>query len=529
MAVRAANGLVLGLLFALLLWPAAGRGATCTTTPSSYTVTWGNDEQDAGGTLGDPGPDGQLSLREAVTHATNDLDPSTINLPPGTYDLSFALSLPGGCGLTIHGAGARVTTIKAGGSDRVFSNNEATTIEGVTITGGKTSGPGGGIINDNDLTLRNVAIVGNSGQYGGGVANQTNQTLTVTGSTFTRNHVANGSTTVEGGGAIFNAGTATITNTTISDNTAGENDASGGLGPGIFTAASKSTTLNFVTLANNRATSSSTGEGGNLGGPGTVYRHSTIIAGGSPDNCAIPTSTNSSGDQSIADDDTCGTLIQANPLLGPLADNGGPTDTHTLLGGSPALNAAEGSQCTGQPFDQRGVSRPQGPACDIGALELTPEVPVVPITTPGGTSQTPQGGQPDRILEELALKPVTFRALNSGGAIAAARKTRRGTTVTYTLTQAATVRFTVQRRVKGRKKGKRCVAGRRKGKRCTRYKAVRRSAFTRPSTAGLNHFKYSGRTTRGKLKPGRYRLVGVATTAAGLKSKALRARFRIVK
>ncbi|HEY1014650.1 MAG TPA: choice-of-anchor Q domain-containing protein, partial [Herpetosiphonaceae bacterium] len=63
----------------------------------------------------------------------------------------------------------------------------------------------------------------------------------------------------------------------------------------------------------------------------------------------------------------------ANVLAGPLADNGGPTWTHALLPGSPALNAG-GMSCPG--VDQRGVSRPQGAACEIGAFELEEADPI---------------------------------------------------------------------------------------------------------------------------------------------------------
>src|SRR5262249_17655867 len=61
-----------------------------------------------------------------------------------------------------------------------------------------------------------------------------------------------------------------------------------------------------------------------------------------------------------------GDLVGANPLLGPLADNGGPTQTRALLAGSPAIDAA--GACSGA--DQRGVTRPQGAACDIAAYEF---------------------------------------------------------------------------------------------------------------------------------------------------------------
>jgi hypothetical protein len=59
----------------------------------------------------------------------------------------------------------------------------------------------------------------------------------------------------------------------------------------------------------------------------------------------------------------------SNPLLGPLQNNGGPTQTHALLAGSPAIDAVT-SGCPPPPTDQRGVLRPQGAACDIGAYEL---------------------------------------------------------------------------------------------------------------------------------------------------------------
>jgi hypothetical protein len=61
-------------------------------------------------------------------------------------------------------------------------------------------------------------------------------------------------------------------------------------------------------------------------------------------------------------------LIGSDPNLGPLADNGGATQTHALLSGSPAIDAGDNSTCPAT--DQRGVARPQGSACDIGAYEL---------------------------------------------------------------------------------------------------------------------------------------------------------------
>jgi hypothetical protein len=81
-----------------------------------------------------------------------------------------------------------------------------------------------------------------------------------------------------------------------------------------------------------------------------------------------------SGGHNVFTDATCaptGTDPQVpSALLGPLADNGGPTPTHALLDGSPAIDWADGALCPAT--DQRGVARPQGPACDAGAFERTP-------------------------------------------------------------------------------------------------------------------------------------------------------------
>jgi len=122
-----------------------------------------------------------------------------------------------------------------------------------------------------------------------------------------------------------------------------------------------------------------------------------------------------------------------------------------------------------------------------------------------------------------------FAALNSGpSAIAAAKrkKTPKGSRVSYTLAEDATVTFTVERAANGRRKGKKCVAKRKKGKPCTIYKRVKGS-FTQSGKKGSNRFKFSGRVGGKKLRPGRYRLVAVATDTAGNRGKAVRSKFRI--
>ncbi len=103
--------------------------------------------------------------------------------------------------------------------------------------------------------------------------------------------------------------------------------------------------------------------------------------------------------------------------------------------------------------------------------------------------------------------------------------------MSYELSEAASANFTVERAAKGRKKGKKCVAPNshnRHKKSCTRYKRVKGS-FSRSGKAGTNSFHFTGRLRGKKLSPGRYRLVMVATDAAGNKSKPKRAKFRIVR
>src|SRR5262249_37159996 len=101
---------------------------------------------------------------------------------------------------------------------------------------------------------------------------------------------------------------------------------------------------------------------GNVNG-GTVNVTNTIFALNTPD-CAQPvTSSVSSLDQS-GSTSSCGVQIHANPALGALTDNGGPTGTRTISTTSPAFNVGTGA-CP--PTDQRGFTRETGRNCDLGA------------------------------------------------------------------------------------------------------------------------------------------------------------------
>jgi hypothetical protein len=84
--------------------------------------------------------------------------------------------------------------------------------------------------------------------------------------------------------------------------------------------------------------------------------------------------TLASGGHNVFTDNTCqpadSDQVVGDPALGALADNGGPAATHALLEGSPAVDAGDPGPCPAS--DQRGVPRPQGPGCDVGAYERVP-------------------------------------------------------------------------------------------------------------------------------------------------------------
>lgn len=130
-------------------------------------------------------------------------------------------------------------------------------------------------------------------------------------------------------------------------------------------------------------------------------------------------------------------------------------------------------------------------------------------------------------ITSLKIKPRRFRAARRGGSIAA----RTGARVTYSVSEKASVRFTVERALRGRKIGKSCKAPthkNRKRKRCTRYKRAKGS-FKRTGKAGKkNRFMFTGRLARKRLRPGNYRLVGVAT-ATGIESEQKTASFGILR
>jgi hypothetical protein len=252
--------------------------------------------------------------------------------------------------------------------------------DGAAITGSgvldNTSNDRGGGLCCGDFLITESTVAGNSAVYGGGVLNQSGST-TISASTVFDNLAS-----FEGGG-LYNWGNPenpadlTLTNTTVTGNGAPygagiENQ--GRLYGGGGNAGRLS--LTNVTLVRNEATA----EGGGVENfTGRAKLVNTIIArnraGLGPDceGAFASLGSNLFGDSTACDfDPAAGDLVGTSgepidPRIGPLADNGGPTLTHSLKVGSPAIDG--GDDTYAPTIDQRGVIRPQGVASDIGALE----------------------------------------------------------------------------------------------------------------------------------------------------------------
>jgi CSLREA domain-containing protein len=217
-----------------------------------------------------------------------------------------------------------------------------------TIASNQATAIGGGVIGYG-VTIFETAIDGNqSGSYGGGIV--------ADHVSVTRSTVSGNSAVSDGGGMTSNS--ATIANSTISGNT------SGARGGGVYTEGNA--TLSYVTCSGNSAVAGGCIFVQPVGGPTTF--DNSILDANTPDNCAnTPVSNGYNVENGTSCSLTAGTDLNAVPLLGPLAANGGPTKTHALTFGSPAIDSADPSSCPA--VDQRGLSRPQLAGCDRGAFE----------------------------------------------------------------------------------------------------------------------------------------------------------------
>jgi predicted outer membrane repeat protein len=263
-------------------------------------------------------------------------------------------------------------TIDADDQSRIWNLRRYGSLHNLVLTGGfnNTFGRYGGAINAVGVSLYNCTVADNfSSERGGAISARS---LGLYNSTISSN-----STNVRGGAIAMRPGASsttrgmTIANSTISGNYAA-------LGGGAIYASGSplSVSLTNSTVANNTAV----GQGGGvyLRAATELSMVNSIIAGsqGGAD-CYLrmvgpQTPAVFSDSASIGEDGSCGDARAVDPKLLPLEDNGGRTKTHALLAGSPAINRGDNQVCQAAPInnkDQRGVARPVGARCDVGAYE----------------------------------------------------------------------------------------------------------------------------------------------------------------
>ena len=345
-------------------------------------------------------------------------------VPAGTYLLNgFKGPLPLGntgtsacgeaggkfkCPVTLEGAGATRTIIDGQKSTSligVLTKAGAVTVAGVTLTHGSTPGFGGAISSlETPLTVRNSVLSENVAAKAGGAIETDETQLQVINSSIRNNsaetgggidaHISsfvlldssvtgNHAVSMRGGGIALeqNLGDETIIgNSTIAANTAALT------GGGINDEGFGGVSLIYSTLSGNSAGV----EGGGIRKPNPFLLEYSIIAGNSPDQCVGATAATAVGTNIVFGPSSCvlpGTPpLTSDPKLGGLSPNGGLGETIPLLRGSPALDAG-GPACPSIEFagpvtDERGVFRPRGAGCDLGAYESAADAGVSVSATP---------------------------------------------------------------------------------------------------------------------------------------------------
>lgn len=350
----------------------------------------------ADGTVIDPGDSGVGTLRGMLDEVCPG---GTIDFAPGVHAITLSsdvlhirkdvtLAGPGAANLTINGGGAvqlfqvpgptsfilkdlTLANGAAAGGGALLDNEQATTtISGCLFSNNTAMMGGGAILAAGAMIIRDSAFTGNSSPflgYGGAIYG-VGGTMTISNSLFNGNSGA-------AGGAISNTTSAmTLTSVTMTGNSATS------YGGAIYTGGP-------LDLVNATVACNSAGQGGGIAvGAGTVTLRNSIVAtntaaGGGPDILGAVTSQGynlfgSTGEATIAGDPT-GNLVGQDPLLEPLADNGGPTRTMALAAGSPAIDPAAANGATW--LDQRGYLR--SGSADLGAYEYQGRLPVATAAT----------------------------------------------------------------------------------------------------------------------------------------------------
>ncbi len=340
-----------------------------------------------------------------VIHFAPALAGQTIAVTPGS---PFVIN---GKTVTIDAAAAPGLTLSGGGAERVFivEGGSTATLRNLTIANGFGFDLAGGILNNGTLNLErsvvtNNVVGANAGDFwkgGGGIYSGGNSTLNVIDSTVSNNRT----TLVDGGGiyAFFNAAVR-IENSTVSGNVAGNvgggirmlgnvtivnstlsgNTSSAWFGGALFHTDGVANLINSTVTRNiapnfgNAAlfVGTFTASNATLNVTNSIVAENRDLDGNAGTGCFVApfgagVVTLTSGGNNVFTDPTCAPgasdQVVATAGVSPLAANGGPTLTHALNAGSPAVDAANPASCPAT--DQRGVARPQGSGCDAGSVE----------------------------------------------------------------------------------------------------------------------------------------------------------------
>jgi hypothetical protein len=507
-----------------------------TVSVSHLTLTGGRSSAGGGISMN---TDGQLALTD-VTVAGN---LATAGTDGGTSGPSGTAGGSGGSG-----GGIELTSATLKVLDSTITGNAA----GAGGAGGDGNGGGGG--------------AGGAGGSGGGIyAVGPEAMVQITRSTIAGNAAGAGGTGGvdgaggqggaggaggDGGGILISGGIGpaytSVTNSTVTANHAGlgggggngtgGHGTAGATGNGGGIRATDAVSLSFATVAGN--TGSGIGDGiDQTGAAGNSTIADSVIAGNGTQNCVGPV-TDGGFDvtfpgQAFSD---CPGVV-GDPLLGPLQDNGGPTVTQLPAVGSAAIDLVPVAGCPAA--DQRGVARPQGAACDAGAVEAVPPAPPPPTTTPT-TTATPTTTTTAPQPPPTASAPVVSAFRQSAGrwadgsalAHSSARRATRpvGTTFSFTLSEDARYALAFARQAAGRRVKGRCVAATtrsRKARSCTRSVSVATLSFA--GHQGANAVRFQGRVSRTrKLSTGRYTVTLTATDAGGRRSRPQALSFSVV-
>ncbi|MGQ0622413.1 MAG: choice-of-anchor Q domain-containing protein [Panacagrimonas sp.] len=343
----------------------------------------------------------------------------------------------------------------AGNNGGGIANFGPASLTGSQVSGNSASGEGGGVVNAGEFTATNSRVSNNVANYigggilndsgtafleksvvsenragggGGGISNYTEANLVITASTISGNSARSNFF----GGGILSIGNLEMTNSTVSGN-----DAMHSYGGGI----SISSRYPQTALVTNSTISGNTAmEGGGLNVAGELSLSRSPISGNFAFGDGFEIALNNQATVTADDmnlfgqasrttaqafsgftpgaNDIVATSNGTDPTALPdildteLDNNGGPTQTHALASGSPAIDAT-GSNCL--PTDQRGVPRPQGSACDIGAYELTP--PPVSVAFIGSNQSVAESAGTVNLrvrLSAISGQPVTVPLTYSG-------------------------------------------------------------------------------------------------------------------